>query len=131
LAFITEWAHGLPDSGMTDIKLNLLVIRSPDIDRSARFYELLGLVFTKHAHGTGPQHYAAELGSAVFEIYPRTDAKDSTSRTRLGFRVASLDQTIAALQQSGAKIVSSPKDTPWGRRAVVDDPDGHRVELTQ
>ena len=116
---------------MSVLTLNLLVIRSPDIDRSARFYQLLGLVFTKHAHGTGPVHYAAELGSAVFEIYPRGDEKDSTSRTRLGFRVPNLDQTIATLQQSGAKIVSSPKDTAWGRRAVVDDPDGHRVELTQ
>src|SRR3954469_5258686 len=116
---------------MTTPALNLLVIRSPDIDRSARFYELLGLTFTKHAHGTGPEHYAAELGSAVFEIYPRSDDKDSTSRARLGFRVPTLDQTIAALQHSGAKIVSSPKDTPFGRRAVVDDPDGHRVELTQ
>src|SRR5882672_7472223 len=29
--------------------LNLLVIRSPDIDRFARFYQLLGLTFIKHA----------------------------------------------------------------------------------
>ncbi|HEV8292347.1 MAG TPA: VOC family protein [Tepidisphaeraceae bacterium] len=111
---------------MAQPALNLLVIRSPDIDRPARFYELLGLTFLKHTHGT-----AAELGSAVFEIYPRRDEKDSTSSTRLGFRVLNLDQTIANLQQSGAKIISAPKDTPFGRRAVVDDPDGHRVELTQ
>jgi len=116
---------------MSDITLNLLVIRSPDIDRSARFYELLGLTFTKHAHGAGPQHYAAELGSAVFENYPRGDEKDSTSRTRLGFRVPNLNQTIATLEESGAKIISPPKDTPFGRRAVIDDPDGHRIELTQ
>src|SRR4051812_27334640 len=68
--------HDLICSGksteMSNVSLNLLVIRSPDIDRSARFYELLGLSFTKHAHGTGPVHYAGELGSAVFEIYPRT-----------------------------------------------------------
>src|SRR5437867_2420448 len=116
---------------MSQPALNLLVIRSPDIDRSARFYQLLGLIFTKHAHGTGPEHYAAELGSAAFEIYPSRDDTDSTTSTRLGFRVTNLDQTVPALQQSGAKIVSPPKDTPFGRRAVVDDPDGHRVELTQ
>src|SRR5881227_1917547 len=98
---------------MSGPALNLLVIRSPDIDRSARFYQLLGLTFTKHTHGTGPQHYAAELGSAVFEIYPRRDENDSTTSTRLGFKVPNLDQTIAALQQSGAKIVSPPKDTPF------------------
>ena len=60
-------------------------------------------------------------------------AKDVAQREldQSGFRISNLDQTIATLEQSGAKIISPPKDTPWGRRAVVDDPDGHRVELTQ
>jgi hypothetical protein len=30
----------------------------------------------------------------------------------------------------GETSISAPKDSPWGRRAVVADSDGHRVELT-
>jgi lactoylglutathione lyase len=29
----------------------------------------------------------------------------------------------------GVQILSAAKDSEWGRRAVVADPDGHRVEL--
>lgn len=52
--------------------INLLVIRSPDIDRAVCFYEVLGLSFEKHAHGNGPLHYACESDGFVFEIYPVT-----------------------------------------------------------
>jgi predicted enzyme related to lactoylglutathione lyase len=31
--------------------------------------------------------------------------------------------------RAGATVVSEPRDSPWGRRAVVDDPEGQRVEL--
>ena len=116
---------------MNDVSLNLVVIRSTDIERACRFYTASGLAFTKHAHGTGPEHYACEVGGVVFEIYPRMSKEDSTSATRLGFRVMSVDDAVAGLQQLGAKVVSPPKESPWGRRAVIDDPDGHRVELTE
>jgi predicted enzyme related to lactoylglutathione lyase len=28
-------------------------------------------------------------------------------------------------------VISAPKDSDWGRRAVVADPDGHRIELLE
>ena len=111
--------------------LNLVVLRAPDIEEAQRFYSLLGLSFTKHAHGSGPQHYAAESGSQVFEIYPQNGADDSTRGVRIGFRVAALDAVVARLAEGGAKIVSAPKDSPWGRRAVVSDPIGHKIELLE
>jgi len=116
---------------MSQVALNLVMIRSIDLERAARFYGVLGLSFSKHRHGSGPEHFACELGSAVFEIYPRKDDTDSTSSTRIGFRVPSVDAAIAALQAIGVTVVSPPKDSPWGRRAVVDDFDGHRVEITE
>lgn len=116
---------------MPSAQINLVVIRAADLEASARFYRLLGLDFIKHSHGKGPEHYASENGSVVFEIYPRQNETESSSGLRLGFQVASVDETVAALQTAGATIVSPPKDSPWGQRAVVDDPDGYRVELTE
>ena len=111
--------------------LNLVVIRVNDLERSVQFYRRLGLEFTKHRHGKGPEHYASEDGTAVFEIYPRLDKPSTADGLRLGFQVASVDQAMTALAELGVKIVSPAKDSPWGRRAVVDDLDGYRVELTE
>jgi hypothetical protein len=113
------------------VQLNLLVIRSANMERAAAFYRLLGLEFVKHRHGNGPEHLACELDGVVFEIYPRQSDMDSTMAARLGFRVGSVDDTVDQLRAAGATIVSPPKESPWGHRAVVDDPDGHRLELTQ
>lgn len=111
--------------------LNLVVLRSADPARAVAFYERLGLQFERHRHGDGPEHLAAAAGSVVLEIYPRRDESDSTRSVRLGFRVAGLDRLLEELGRCGTPVVVPPRDSPWGRRAVVDDPDGHRVELVE
>ena len=68
---------------MSQARPNLLVIRSPDIDRAVKFYQALGLVFVRHAHGTGPEHHACELEDFVFEVYSLEDGKTPTTSTRL------------------------------------------------
>lgn len=110
-------------------RLNLVVLRSPDIDRAVTFYLQMGLCFTRHAHGSGPEHYTSEVGGLVFEVYPSTARSQPTTGTRIGFQVDSVDEMVALLSAIGAEVVSSPKDSEWGRRAVVKDLDGHVVEL--
>lgn len=111
--------------------LNLIVLRVPDIDRAADFYSAVGLVFSKHSHGKGPEHCGAELGGLVFELYPQTSDEASTKHTRIGFSVANAAATIQRLEEKGAKIISPLKESPWGLRAVLDDPYGHRLEITE
>ncbi len=108
---------------------NLLVIRSPDIDRAVAFYEQMGMLFTKHSHGNGPEHYASDICGFVFEIYPQRDLDCTTTNTRIGFNVDDVDGVIELLKEIDAAILSTPTDTEWGRRAVVRDFDGHTVEL--
>jgi predicted enzyme related to lactoylglutathione lyase len=110
--------------------LNLVVIRAADLERSQRFYEALGLRFSRERHGSGPEHLAAELGGMVFEIYPRGSGP-ATVGVRLGFQVASVETAISAVQQLGAEVATPPAAGPWGWRAVVIDPDGLRVEVSQ
>jgi predicted enzyme related to lactoylglutathione lyase len=115
---------------MADVMLSLLVLRSPDVERAARFYGLLGIRFERERHGTGPEHLAAQLGPAVLEIYPQDGQADSVG-VRLGFRVASVDAVIEAMRREGQAILSLPRRTPWGYRAVLTDPDGRRIEVSE
>ena len=116
---------------MSDITLNLVVLRSDDLERAAAFYTRLGLTFARHRHGNGPEHLAAELPGGVFELYPLAPDGPSSLGTRIGFRVPSVDAALEGLSDYPNAIVTPPRDSEWGRRAVVTDPDGHRVELLQ
>lgn len=113
-----------------DTQLNLVVLRSPDLTRAAGFYSALGITLQRERHGAGPEHLAGQLGGVVFEIYPQGDG-EGTLKTRIGFMVDSIAALLPLLQDAGGKVLSSPQDSPWGLRAVVADPDGHRVELSQ
>lgn len=114
---------------MDAAKLNLLVIRTTNMDTAAQFYKAVGLQFKEHQHGSGPPHLAAEHDGVVFEIYPARKGKETTG-TRFGFRVADVKGVVARLELLGAEVRQHPEDGPWGRRAVVRDFDGHNVELT-
>jgi lactoylglutathione lyase len=109
--------------------LSLVVIRAQDIDRLASFYAALGFQFTKHRHGKGPEHLSSTIGETVFEIYPANGANESTVSTRLGFSVPSLTNALGQLRGIHATVLTEPSETPFGRRAVVKDFEGHKVEL--
>jgi lactoylglutathione lyase len=109
--------------------LTLIVIRGRDIDRLAEFYSVLGLQFSRHRHGKGPEHLSAVMGETVFEIYPAASPEESTIATRLGFSVPSLAQAISAFRNLNATVLAEPGESPFGRRAVVKDFEGHKVEL--
>lgn len=40
-----------------------------------------------------------------------------------------MGDVLTALERLSARVVSPPADGPWGRRAVIVDPDGHTVEI--
>ncbi len=127
---LTLTQTNLPEGTSCPPQLNLTVIRAADIHNSANFYRNLDLEFELHSHGNGPQHYATLEGDTVFEIYPATEKFPVSQSTRIGFAVTSCDAVVQRIQTQGHRIISRPKDSPWGVRAVVVDPDGHRVEIT-
>ncbi len=116
---------------MSHSHLNLVVIRVRDVELAHRFYTALGLTFTKHSHGQGPEHYAAENEGVVFEIYPATAETEMTSNIRLGFKAEKIAGILALLEDFGGKILSPAKPSPWGMRAIISDPFGHKIELVE
>lgn len=117
---------------MSTVRLNLVVLYSPDIERLRAFYLLLGLEFEREQHGRGPAHYAAQLGDAVLEIYPQPSASSAdVSAVRLGFDVAWIDAVLDPLLAAGGSLVTAPQETQQGIVAVVRDPDGRKVELVE
>ena len=110
--------------------VSLFVIRASDTEKSLTFYRALGLTFVQEQHGAGPIHYSCDLGNFVFEIYPAR-AGESSDGAIIGFRVESLEETLAALSQLGVEPKSPPKTASWGRFVNVTDCDGRTVQLAE
>ncbi len=109
------------------MKINLLVLRTARLDELQKFYSALGARFECERHGNGPDHYAATLGDDfVLELYPCIDGAVPDPGLRLGVSVDSIGEVLRSIGQSVA-----PRQTKWGLRALVRDPDGRTVELLQ
>jgi len=112
--------------------LKLLVLKTRQVDKLRAFYQALGVELVEEKHGDGPVHYAGKVGDAVLEVYPLPDGSDTAdATTRLGFTVGKLPEVFQALKEAGTTVAGEPKETAWGLRAVVPDPDGRAVELYQ
>src|SRR4051812_43595521 len=117
---------------MADVSLTLLVLKTHQVEQLRRFYQTLGVHFTEEQHGTGPVHFSGQAGAVLIEVYPLPDnGAPVDASTRLGFVVENLVEVVQTIQGIGTIIVTAPRKTAWGLRAVVRDPDGRSVELTQ
>lgn len=105
------------------LKVCLLVFRTGQMEAMVAFYRTIGLEFRLEQHGSGPLHYAADVGGMVLELYPRPAESGGgcADATMAGLRVVSVDATVNALRRLGARVVTEPRDGPWGRRALVAD----------
>lgn len=110
-------------------RVNLLVLRSTDVHRAARFYRSLGLYVGPSHADNGPEHDVAVVDGFSLEIHPLDPFSGPMPPIRFGFSVDSVDGLVPLVEEFGAAVVTAPHDTPAGRRATVRDPDGHTVEL--
>jgi lactoylglutathione lyase len=117
---------------MADVLLTLLVLKTRQIEQLRLFYQTLGVDLVEEKLGKGLVHFAGRAGAVVIEVYPLPDDGSLVdSSTRLGLAVGNVAEVMMALEGIGCKIVTPPKETTWGLQAVVKDPDGRSVELTQ
>lgn len=109
-------------------ELKLIVLKTTQPDALHGFYTQLGFQFVEEQHGKGPVHFSAALGDGVLEIYPLPDDAETDATTRLGFAVEGIEGIVKRFAGT-ADVISKPKTTEWGTRAVVRDPDGRSIEL--
>ncbi len=116
---------------MTNARLSMLVLKTHQVAAVVAFYETIGLSFTEEQHGSGPLHFAGQANDVLIEIYPLPEDKPVDTTTRLGFAVDNIAEVLNALLQRELSPPKTAKQTEWGLRAVVKDPDGRAVELYQ
>jgi catechol 2,3-dioxygenase-like lactoylglutathione lyase family enzyme len=113
---------------VSDPSVSLVVLRCANLELSRAFYAALGLTLISEKHGSGPDHYSCTLGDLVLEFYP-LGRSAGTSGLRIGFRVPSVSVAVAAIRDAKVGEVLSLGDAPPS--AVVQDPDGHKLQLEE
>jgi lactoylglutathione lyase len=118
------------------------IVYASDVERSARFWELLG--FRRHVQlpAEGEPGYVGLRSDAAGAELAVTNAQWATERYGLSIGdgprfemyvyVGDLDRMVRQLADSGVPVLRDPEDMPWGERiATVADTEGNPVALCQ
>ncbi|MDQ5860059.1 MAG: VOC family protein [Thermoproteota archaeon] len=70
----------------------------------------------------------------VLALHPAPEKKKmlkTGSGTLVGFEVTDLDSTVKKLREKRVKFFKRPKEEPFGKHAIVQDPDGHLISIAE
>ena len=123
------------------VRIMHTMIRVVDLDRSIRFYTLLGMRqlrrhdFPQNRFSIVMMGYGAEEDSAVLEITHNWDVTSYVIGTAFGhisLATPNVYELCGDLASHGIKVVRAPGPMRGGPTlAFIEDPDGYRIELIE
>ena len=77
----------------------------------------------------GAKHGDHSAFEALVERYMGSAV--AVARNYTANRDDALDLVVRRAEAAGGTVIQAPEDVPWGRRAVLADPDGRAVEINR
>lgn len=122
------------------MKIDAVGISSSDLKKTVAFYELLGFKFGAIKDGEDHVEPIVEPGGMRLMIDSQKlmteligeppKPSNHSSFAILYDSPAEVNAVAGRVQQAGYKLVAEPWDAFWGQRyAIVQDPDGYRIDL--
>lgn len=111
-------------------KVGAVILLVSNMQASVKFYkDTLGLPLkTKAKDWTEFFH-----DGTVLALHPmrKKSIVGSSTGMLVGFMVSDMDATIKELKAKKVKFFKKPKDEPFGKHAIIEDPDGHLISIAE
>ena len=122
------------------MKLNAVGVSSTNISKTVEFYSLLGFTFPEFSNNEQHVEAITTEGSARLmidseELMTQLLGQKPQPGNHASFAIQydlpdDLNKVADNLKEAGFTVVKEPWDAFWGQRyAVVQDPDGYKVDL--
>jgi lactoylglutathione lyase len=121
-------------------KVGTVILLVSDMERSLKFYrDLLGLpVKTKTQSQDWVEFFNRETTLSLHPIKKGTGGSSVDNKetklgtgTLVGFMVSDIDSTVQFLKENNVRFFKEPREEPFGKHAIVQDPDGHLISVAQ
>ncbi len=110
-------------------KIGAVILLVSDMKRSIKFYrDTLGMKLKKQSK----DWTEFSEGGTVLALHPASRKKIKKNNSMLvGFSVSDFDDVVNGLKKKKAKFYKKPKDEPFGKHTIIQDPDGHLISIVQ
>jgi catechol 2,3-dioxygenase-like lactoylglutathione lyase family enzyme len=117
---------------MTFGKVGAVILLVSDIETSTRFYRDVLNLPIKSQSKDWTEFFNRETALA---LHPARRARNQSTSPQgnvlVGFMVSDLEAEVQQLQKKNVKFFKRLKDEPFGKHAIIEDPDGHLISLAE
>ncbi len=113
-------------------KIGTVILLVSDMERSIDFYKsTLDLPLKTSSHDWA-EFFKDGTTLALYPMKKRLKGKvGSGGGMLIGFMVGNMDETYQKLKRKNVKFLKEPKEEPFGKHAVILDPDGYMISIVQ
>ena len=110
-------------------RIGAVILLVSDMKRSVKFYRD---VLNMHMKEKSKDWVEFSERGTVLALHPARKKRFPKSNSMLvGFSVSDFDDICNGLKKKKVKFYKKPKDEPFGKHAIIQDPDGHLISIMQ
>ncbi len=117
---------------MTFGKVGAVILLVSDMETSTRFYRDVLNLPIKSQSKDWTEFFNRET---VLALHPARKAQNQSTSPQgnvlVGFMVSDLEAEVQQLQKKNVKFFKRLKEEPFGKHAIIEDPDGHLISLAE
>ena len=116
---------------LTFRKVGAVILLVSNMEKSIKFYSDILELPVKTRSKDWTEFFNNDTVLALHHAPEKKKTQKTGSGTLVGFEVTDLDSTVKRLKEKRVKFFKRPKDEPFGRHAIVQDPDGHLISIAE
>jgi lactoylglutathione lyase len=111
-------------------RVGAVILLVSNMEKSVKFYrDTLGLpIKTRSKDWT--EFFNNDTVMALHPAKKKSNIKTGSGML-VGFEVGDLEATMKKLKEKKVKFFKKPKEEPFGKHAIVQDPDGHLISIAE
>jgi lactoylglutathione lyase len=112
-------------------KVGAVILLVSNMEKSIKFYSDTLELPVKSRSKDWTEFFNNDTVLALHPAPQKKKMLKTGSGTLVGFEVTDLDSTVKNLKEKRVKFFKRPKEEPFGKHAIVQDPDGHLISIAE
>ena len=116
---------------LTFRKVGAVILLVSNMEKSIKFYSDILELPVKTRSKDWTEFFNNDTVLALHPAPKKKKTLKTGSGSLVGFEVTDLDSTVKKLKEKRVKFFKRPKEEPFGKHAIVQDPDGHLISIAK
>jgi lactoylglutathione lyase len=112
-------------------KVGAVILLVSNMEKSIKFYSDILELPIKSRSKEWTEFFKNDTVLALHPAAKKKGTLKTGSGILVGFEVTDLDSTVKRMKEKRVKFFKKPKQEPFGKHTIIQDPDGHLISIAE